>query len=121
MMKVNTLGLIKHMASTHTWAALTTLLLFFGCDSESANDCIQSAGTTIRQEITVPTFNRILVERDLNMVLRQDSVAKVVIETGENLMPDVRVKVADGQLQLINENDCNFFRDYGLTTIYVSS
>src|SRR5699024_4386370 len=31
----------------------------------------------------------------------------------------IQVQVVEGQLELINENDCNFFRDYNLTTIYV--
>src|SRR5690606_24093260 len=66
-------------------------------------------------------FNRILVEQGLNMVLIQDSVPKVVVQTGENLIPDIKVQVVDNQLQLRNENDCNFFREYGLTTIYVYS
>ncbi len=120
-MNLNTLSLLKYIGSISRWTALLTLFLLMGCDSEDANDCIQSAGTTIEQQVSVEAFDRILVERNVNMVLRQDSIAKVVIRTGENLLPDIKVQVVDGQLQLINENDCNFFRDYNLTTIYVTS
>src|SRR5690606_30800121 len=112
---------IKHIGPMRTWVKLLLLLLLMGCDSKDANDCIQSAGNTIRQEVPVVAFNRILVEQGLNMVLIQDSVPKVVVQTGENLIPDIKVQVVDNQLQLRNENDCNFFREYGLTTIYVYS
>lgn len=112
---------IKHIGPMRTWAKLLLLLLLMGCDSKDANDCIQSAGNTIKQEVPVTAFNRILVEQGLNMVLIQDSLPKVVVQTGENLIPDIKVQVVEGQLQLRNENDCNFFREYGLTTIYVSS
>lgn len=104
-----------------TWATFLIFLLLIGCDSEDTNDCLQSAGTTIKQEVAVSSFNRILVEQGVNMVLIQDSVPRVVVQTGENLMPDIKVQIVEGQLQLRNENDCNFFRDYGLTTIYVYS
>lgn len=112
---------IKHIGPMLIWAKLLLLLLLIGCDRKDANDCIQSAGNTISQEVPVVAFNRILVEQGLNMVLIQDSVPKVVVQTGENLIPDIKVQVVDKQLQLRNENDCNFFREYGLTTIYVSS
>ena len=96
-------------------------ILIVSCSSEDANDCFQNAGTIIQQEVSVSNFNKILVNRDINLVIKEASEFSVVIETGEYLMNDVEAKVVDGQLQLTDNNTCNFVRDYGLTTIYVSA
>lgn len=100
---------------------LSICVFTYSCDNEDTNDCLQSAGNTIEQIVPVTPFSRILVEQGVNMVLRQDSVFNVTVQTGENLMADIQVEVKDGQLQLRNENSCNFFREYGLTTVYVTS
>lgn len=112
---------IKHKDILPHLMAFYVLLVSIGCDSENANDCIQSAGTIIEQQVEVASFDRILVERNLHLVFMQEQQQKVIIKTGANLLPDIKLQVVDGQLQLRNENECNFFRDYGLTTIYVSS
>lgn len=121
MRHLDLLRLKKYIIALRYWTALVCFFFLIGCDDKSVNDCIQSAGTTIEQQVEVAPFDRILIERNLHMVFTQENEAKVVIKTGENLLPDIKVQVVDGQLQLRNENQCNFFRDYGLTTIYVSS
>lgn len=116
---MNKLSVINYIGFMRFWTGIAVLLLVVGCDSVDANDCLQSAGSVVQQQVVVPSFDRILVERGVNMVLIQDSVPRVVVQSGENLLADIQVQVIEGQLELINENDCNFFRDYNLTTIYV--
>ena len=44
--------------------------LVFACNSEDANDCFQTAGDIITQELDLGNFDRILVafsKRDLNL------------------------------------------------------
>lgn len=96
-------------------------ILIVSCSKEDANDCIQSAGTTIQQDVSVSNFSKILVNRDIKLVIKEAPDFSVIIETGEYLFNDVEAKVVDEQLQLSNTNTCNFVRDYGLTTIYVSA
>lgn len=96
-------------------------ILIVACSKEDANDCIQNAGTTIQQDLSVSNFSKILVNRDINLVIKEASEYSVVIETGEYLINDIKAKVVGEQLQLTNNNTCNFVRDYGLTTIYVSA
>lgn len=110
-----------YMAAFLKVITLTICVLMHGCDTQDANDCIQSAGSTIEHQVSVAPFSRILVEAGVSMVLRQDSVYSVRVQTGENLLRDIHVEVIEGQLQLRNENNCNFFRSYGLTTVFVSS
>jgi hypothetical protein len=96
------------------------LLLFISCDKENSNDCLQTAGKIIQKEISVDTFDKILVNKKVELIISQGP-QKVIIETGENLISDVLAEVIEGELILSNYNTCNFFRDYGLTKIHVTS
>jgi len=97
------------------------LILCFSCDSENAPDCFQTAGRIITEERQVPEFSRILVNEGIELIVKQDTEYTVRVETGENLMNDVEVKVEEGRLLLTDDNICNFVRDYGITTIYVTA
>ncbi len=90
------------------------------CDSENANDCFQTSGSIIQQEFEVFQFERILVNRDIEVILAEGDF-QVLVETGENLINDVSVKVVDGELQLADNNTCNYVRDYGVTKMYVTA
>ncbi len=97
------------------------ILLSFACNSEDANDCFQTSGTIIQQRFDVIPFSRILVNRDVELVLTEGPNFEVLIETGENLLNDVEVTVQDNQLQLTDNNTCNFVRDFGLTRAFVTA
>ncbi|VAV83951.1 hypothetical protein MNBD_BACTEROID02-1755, partial [hydrothermal vent metagenome] len=47
---------------------IISLLLVFACNSEDANDCFQTSGSIIQQEVTVGAFTKILVNRDIELV-----------------------------------------------------
>ena len=66
-------------------------------------------------------FLNITVFDNINLVLKQGEEQLVEIETGEFLRNEVSAVVEQNRLVVRNENSCNFFRDYGLTTIYVTS
>ncbi|MGF1555542.1 head GIN domain-containing protein [Paucihalobacter sp.] len=101
---------------------LTYILLIFtliACDSENANDCFQTAGTTIQEFREVPEFSRILVNRDITLIVEEADEYAVLIETGSNLLNDVMALVVNDQLILTDDNTCNFVRDFGITKITV--
>ena len=91
------------------------------CDGNNVIDCFQNAGDIVRQEVTLPEFSSITVFEKLNLVLRQGDTQLVEIETGEFLINEVFAEVEGDRLILRNENNCNFVRDFGITTIYVTS
>jgi hypothetical protein len=97
------------------------IVLCFTCDSENANDCIQTAGGLVTKEIEVPEFETILVNRDIELIVKEGSEFRVIIETGKNLLNDVEAKVVGNQLQLTDNNSCNYVRDYGITKIFVTA
>ncbi len=100
---------------------IVTVLLIVSCSKEDAFDCIQNAGTTVQQEVSVTSFSKILVNRDIKLVVKEAADFSVIVESGEYLINDVEAKVVGDELQLTNNNTCNFVREYGLTTIYVSA
>lgn len=97
------------------------LIIFISCDSENANDCFQTAGNIVQQEVDVPSFEKIVVHKKIALFITEGPTQKVVIESGENLLNDITAEVIDNELILTNFNSCNFFRDYGITKVYVTS
>jgi len=75
----------------------------------------------VQQEISVSDFESILVNRDIELIIKEAPVYKVTIETGENLINDVKAEVIGDQLVLTDNNSCNYVRDYGITKIYVEA
>ncbi len=97
------------------------MFFIFACDSEDAGNCFQKTGSIIQQEIMVDAFDKILINRDIELILKEGVTQKVIIETGENLLNDVEAVVLDGKLTLTDNNICNYVRDYGITKVYITS
>tara|TARA_R110000868_G_scaffold377378_1_gene642674 strand:- start:1275 stop:2033 length:759 start_codon:yes stop_codon:yes gene_type:complete len=97
------------------------LAIFLGCNSENAGDCFQKSGAIVQEEISLNEFSLITVFEGVKLVVKQGVEQKVVLETGENLRNDITVEVIDNRLVVRNQNSCNLFREFGLTTLYVTS
>ncbi|MFS4417892.1 head GIN domain-containing protein [Maribacter sp. 2307ULW6-5] len=104
-----------------TTVLLLLSLFFWGCSGENVPDCLQSAGEPVREEVSLPPFTKITVFEKVALVLREGPEQKVEVETGEFLRNEVSAQVEGDRLVLRNENGCNLFREYGLTTVYVTS
>ena len=100
---------------------ILTLILIVACNSEDTGDCFQTTGNIIQQEVAVNTFEKILVNRDIELIVKEGPEHKVLIETGKNLLNDVEAKVVSNTLQLTDNNSCNYVREYGITKIYVTA
>lgn len=100
--------------------SLLVLVLFWSCDSENANDCFQQSGASVIQEMSLPSFTKIRVNRDVSLVLKEGATQAVFVETGENLLNDVELTVNGDWLTITDKNSCNFLRDYNLTKVYVT-
>ena len=96
-------------------------LVVFSCNKKEVWDCIQTSGNTVFKELSVTAFERILVNRDIELVVKKGEVYMVEIQTGINLLGDIDVIVSDLELQLTNSNNCNFVRDYGVTKMIVTT
>ena len=100
---------------------LILAFLFAACNGENVPDCFQNAGDLTRRTVELSNFTKITVFENINLVLSEGDTQRVEIETGEFLQSEVSAKVSGDRLILENANGCNFIREYGLTTIYVTS
>ncbi len=97
------------------------MILLFSCNTENAPDCLQNSGDLVRVEVSLPEFDKITVFEKVALVLKQGTEQKVEIETGEFLLEEVSARVEGDRLIVRNDNGCNLFREYGLTTVYVTA
>lgn len=100
---------------------ILTLLTIVSCDKEDANDCFQTSGSIITKEIQVNDFSKIEVNEGINLVVKEGASQEIIVETGANLINEVEATVVGDKLFLYDHNNCNYVRDYGITTIYVTS
>ncbi|MDT0539342.1 head GIN domain-containing protein [Croceitalea sp. P059] len=105
----------------YVFLLLVNSFFILGCNSENASDCFQNSGDIVRVEVDVAAFTTITVFENLNVVVKQGTTQKIEIETGEFLLNDISAIVEGSRLILRNENSCNYVRDYGLTTIYLTA
>ncbi|WP_424493314.1 head GIN domain-containing protein [Salinimicrobium sp. GXAS 041] len=96
------------------------VLIFAACNEEDAPDCFQTAGKMISEEVELPAFEELIVYGRIKLYIEQGEEQKVVIKSGENLISEVTAEVQNGRLSLRNGNECNFFREYDLTSVHIT-
>lgn len=92
--------------------AIIILLVFFSCKKAENRACVKSAGDEATREIVLPEFNRLFLGPHINYTLVQDTVNKMIVSGGKNLLNFVTSDVSDGLLSIENKNKCNFMRSY---------
>lgn len=98
---------------------LSFLLVFISCEKPS--ECYESTGDMVTRTILVNPFTRIKVYRGIAVVITQGIEYKVEIKSGSNLINNVSVTQNDNQLVLTDNTTCNWLREYGQTTIYITT
>jgi len=96
-------------------------IVLFACDSENGSDCLQTSGSKINKEFQVENFNKINISEGIELIIKEGTETKVIVESGQNLMSGITAEVSEGQLFLRNSNGCNLVRDYNNTKVYVTT
>jgi hypothetical protein len=86
--------------------------VFNGCKKENRCDCLKRTGEIIQEKRTLPGFQEILVEDNINVFITQDSVFDVTVEAGEHIVPLIVTEVSGSTLICKNKNRCNWTRSY---------
>ena len=95
---------------------LTILLIFSGfagCQKSGTN-CLTSAGSVIMEQRVVSDFDSIDVGDYVNLFLTQDSVNRVMVESGKNIIDGITTENNDHLLVIRNTNTCNWLRSYNV-------
>lgn len=106
--------------SLFLWAALGAGLVFSGCRRENQWDCFKGTGDRTTEQREIPSFDKILAEDNIDIILVQDSSTGIVVEAGANLIPGIVTEVNQGELNIRNENRCNWARSYKKGNITVT-
>ncbi|GEM_PF-145501 len=88
------------------------LIAFSSCKKAEDRSCFKSTGKQISKEIKVNSFYKIKVYEHLDFVLVQDSLDKIIINGGENLLNYIDVVVENKTLSIRNKNKCAFLRTH---------
>jgi hypothetical protein len=83
-----------------------------GCKKAEDRNCFKSIGRQVHVERPVPHFTGIEVYNRIEYVLVNDTVEKIVIDCGENLVNFIETRIEAGRLVIENNNICNFLRSY---------
>jgi len=102
------------------WIIILGVFMITACDKEDAPNCFQTTGDIIQQEIEVGAFEELIVYGRIKLFIEQGAEHKVVVEAGKNLIGNVSAIVENGRLSLRNSDNCNLFRDYNTTKIFVT-
>ena len=98
------------------------VILMFGllsCSKDKAPDCIQSAGSVVATNHTIDSFDKILVNENIELTITQGAEYQLRVEAGEHLISDVNYTIDNGLLTLTDNNSCNWVRQYTPTRISV--
>ncbi|MEI7661111.1 MAG: DUF2807 domain-containing protein [Bacteroidota bacterium] len=100
-----------------------SLVVVSGCTKDGGL-CFTSNGQQVRQVRNLTDFTQIDIQNNVNLILSPDSAnhAEVQVEAGQNIIGGISTRVVDGQLQIRNNNKCNWLRDYSRpVNVYVSN
>ena len=88
----------------------TCLILSNNCTEQS--DCLKSTGKIISEERIPGNFIGVTLFDDINLSLVQDTIEKVIVKGGENLLYDINSDINNEVLYLKNYNHCKYLRSY---------
>lgn len=98
---------------------LGLLLLFISCEKPS--ECIESTGNTVIKTFSVNPFARIKVYRGIAVVITQGTDYKVEVQSGSNIIDNIAINQEGDQLIFKDNTSCNWLRDYGQTTVFITT
>lgn len=96
------------------------LLLAFLVATISCDNAFMNSGDVNRVDVPIEEFTELFINDVFEVYLYQDTICKLSIEGGDNLIPAVSYKVVDGKLSVSNENSARWSRDYDKIKLHVS-
>lgn len=89
-----------------------SLLLVVSCKKAEDRTCFKSWGNETTKEIPLVDFSKLELKEHMEFVLIQDSLNKLVVKAGENMVNLIKAEENEfGFLQIRNESKCRFLRN----------
>lgn len=87
-------------------------IFLFSCRKENCLDCFKGVGKQISENRSLDNFRIISIYDPFQVYLIQDSLNKIELEGGENLLNLVSSDINNNELIIQNNNKCNWSRSY---------
>ncbi len=91
-------------------SAISALLILTA--SCRKNSCFLSKGDMVQEERILEGFKQLTVEDLFTVYYKHDSINKVVVKSGANLIDGILTNVTDSSLVIENTNKCNWMRSF---------
>jgi hypothetical protein len=96
-------------------------LLFIITSCGISEDCFKGNGNRTTQLFPLDNFTKIKVYEGVGLVIKEGLNYEVKIETSDNIIDNLDVRI-DGDMLVVKDNStCNIARDYGQTVVYVTT
>ncbi len=96
----------------HIWFIGTLLAVLSACSKGHGHDCFKSNGKTSSQLRSLPAFDSVLVNDNVEVFILNGPEYKVEILAGEHVAGNILAEVKNRGLEISNSNKCNFVRGY---------
>ncbi|OJJ14151.1 hypothetical protein BKI52_44325 [marine bacterium AO1-C] len=93
-------------------AIIPSILLVLVQPACNPIECFKRTGNIVREDRQVADFTTIMVNDNVELLLRNDSSKIVTVEAGSNLIKSVKTEVEGTILKITNENTCNWARSF---------
>uniref|UniRef100_UPI004048F22E GIN domain-containing protein n=1 Tax=Flavobacterium sp. TaxID=239 RepID=UPI004048F22E len=99
---------------------LIVSLLFLITSCGISEDCFKGNGNQITQTFPLDNFTKIKVYDGVGLIVKEGSNYEVKIETSDNIIDNLEVRLEGDMLVVKDNSTCNIVRDYGKTVVYVT-
>ncbi|MDP4267438.1 MAG: DUF2807 domain-containing protein [Bacteroidota bacterium] len=87
-------------------------IFFICCNKDDAPDFLKSTGSIRKVNMVINgDFKSICLNNTINLIITQDTMNRVDVETGENLLPKIKTELINGVLTISDGNTFNWVRD----------
>lgn len=90
---------------------IIALVLISGCKKATERGCFKSHGEHTVLEIPLDSTNKFILNKKIKFRIFEDSLSKLVIKGGENLVGLIEVNTENYETHISNLNKCHFLRD----------
>ncbi len=101
--------------------SLIVLIFFIVINSCKKDDFITNSGEVIKKEFLLDDFTQLEINKYFNVYISDDTINKIIIEGGENLLANIETKIQDSKLTINNNNKLYWLKKYDKINIYLST
>lgn len=100
---------------------LYIILLILTVSCGISEDCFKGNGNSITKVFPAEDFTKIKVYSGVGLVVKEGENYEIKVVTSEHIIDDIDVYLQDEMLVIKDNSSCNLVRDYGLTTVYITT